>query len=198
MRLFRLCCKIEKATISAPLRSRVALVSVSLNHFRPLSSTTVSQSRRLSNKKLHSQKLFSVERGGKLRKVWLLGRTGPTDGVGETDSTPLVALVRVFCGLRGRWIRVADQTRNLCFGGEFRLPRTVLIDLLFAVFCRPGGLRHRRPDRVHDLPETRFTFVPAELPGVNGALCRGPSCRALPGQHQPCQVDRYQDICQQK
>ncbi|MGB7198714.1 MAG: hypothetical protein WBG23_10415, partial [Acidobacteriaceae bacterium] len=82
-----------------------------------LSSTTVSQSYRLSNKKLRSQKLFSVERGGKLWKMWLLVGLGPMDGVGNTDSTAALALAFDLCGALGWWIRVVDSAANAGLGG---------------------------------------------------------------------------------
>jgi len=50
-----------------------------------------------------------VGTGGKLRKVWLSVGLGPTDGVGETDSTAPVTLALGLYGSRGRWIRVVNQ-----------------------------------------------------------------------------------------
>jgi len=50
-----------------------------------------------------------VRTGGKLRKVWLSVGLGPTDGVGETDSTAPVTLAPGLYGSRGRWIRVVNQ-----------------------------------------------------------------------------------------
>ena len=158
MCLFRLSCKIEKTTISAPLRSRVALVSVSLNHFRPLSSTTVSQSRRLSNKKLRAQKLFSVETGGKLWKVWLSAALGPTDGVGDTDSTLAMTLAAGLYRSHERWTRVVRQDGILRLERDFRLAPA------------------------------------AELAFLDWSLIGYVSLR----QHQPCQVDGNQNVCQEE
>jgi hypothetical protein len=104
------------------------MVSVSLNHFRPLSSTTVSQSRRLSNKNLRSHKNFSVETGGKLRKVWFSAGLGPTDGVGKTDSREAVALALGSRGFAGTWIRVVNQD-GILGSGEISASGAVLLGL---------------------------------------------------------------------